>query len=286
MPEDIVTWIARVLARTSEEVILPSFRGLSDGDISEKTSAIDVVTKVDLKSEVMIAEQIRAVFSGAPVVGEEAVAENPGLLSAIKDSDICFVVDPIDGTLNYARGLPVFGVIVAVIENGVTTCGVIFDPITGDYLSAVKGGGAKSSRYNGSRAPLRLNTMGKPVDHMNGLASFEHFKKDLQPQVFSACGAFSSVTSLGCSAYDYRLASTGVVDFVFGSRLKPWDHAAGQLIHSEAGGFSALLSGEHYEPAMTDGVLLTAPSREAWLSIRKAFDGIPLESQPRLSACA
>ncbi|WP_376774316.1 MULTISPECIES: inositol monophosphatase family protein [Rhizobium] len=82
---------------------------------------------------------------------------------------------------------------------------------------------------------------------------------------------FSRTTTWRCSAYEYRAVATGAMSFALNAELKPWDHAAGVLIHHEASGYSALLSGEAYRPAMTKGWLLLAPDAESWEAIRRSF---------------
>jgi fructose-1,6-bisphosphatase/inositol monophosphatase family enzyme len=98
-------WLANLLAEVAAEEIMPRFRNLGDGAVQQKTSAADLVTEADVGAERAITHALTQRFSGAVVIGEEAVAERPELLDGWSKTDrLGFVIDPIDGTFNFASG--------------------------------------------------------------------------------------------------------------------------------------------------------------------------------------
>src|SRR5690606_38572061 len=125
-----------------QEEIMPRFRRLDDGTIKTKSGAFDLVTEADFGAERVITAAIKAHRPDYLVIGEEAVAANPKLLETSLEDRIVIYVDPVDGTANFAGGLPLFAVMAAVVENGETVAGVIYDPVGDDVVMAERGCGA------------------------------------------------------------------------------------------------------------------------------------------------
>ncbi|HSG35751.1 MAG TPA: inositol monophosphatase family protein, partial [Sphingomonadaceae bacterium] len=126
---------ARLIAATRDiaaEVILPRFRALDAGEIDTKSAPDDLVTIADRESERRLEEAVAAILPGAVTFGEEAISEGRIDLSDLGASELAVVVDPVDGTWNFANGLAVFGVILAVMEKGRTIWGGIYDPLGDD----------------------------------------------------------------------------------------------------------------------------------------------------------
>ena len=103
--------IRDLLRRTAKTEIMPRFQNLSAQDVSTKSRDDDLVTKADLASEAMITAELQNLFPHAVVVGEEVISKQPFLRTQMADHEICFVIDPIDGTWNFANGIPLFGII-------------------------------------------------------------------------------------------------------------------------------------------------------------------------------
>jgi fructose-1,6-bisphosphatase/inositol monophosphatase family enzyme len=99
------------------------------------------------------------------------------------------------------------------------------------------------------------------------------FEPDLRAQLAPRVLKFLRVTTWRCSAWEYRMLATGAMSFCLNESLKPWDHAAGVLIHTEAGGYAATLAGDAYRPTLTHGHLLSAPDRMSWDAVREALSG-------------
>src|SRR3712207_5059683 len=134
--------VAELLRSAAQTEILPRFRNLSAGAIRTKTSQLDLVTDADEAAERVIEAELLRLFPGAVVIGEEGVSRNPRLLDGLGDADLAFILDPVDGTLNFASGLPLFGVMAAVLSRGEVVCGIILDPMVDDWAVAIRGEGA------------------------------------------------------------------------------------------------------------------------------------------------
>ena len=133
--------VAELLREAAKAEILPHFRNLSEGAIRQKTSAHDLVTDADEATERVIEAGLLRAFPGALAVGEEAVSRDPDLLHGLGEADLAFILDPVDGTLNFASGLPLFGVMAAVLSRGEVVCGIILDPMVDDWAMAIRGEG-------------------------------------------------------------------------------------------------------------------------------------------------
>ena len=141
-----IGWLAGILADAAVAEIMPRFRRLGAGDVRQKTSAADLVTEADVNAERVIAAAIAERYPRALVVGEEACEIDATLLPRLGAAELAFVVDPVDGTFNFASGVPLFGVMAAVVQDGETVAGIIHDPIGKDFLIGARGAGSHSDR--------------------------------------------------------------------------------------------------------------------------------------------
>ena len=131
-----------ILRAAARAEVLPRFRHLAPNAVHEKTGPQDLVTEADLAAEAAITAALAARFPGATIVGEEATAADPTLLDRLDGAGLSFVVDPVDGTANFAAGLAVFAMMAAAIIGGQVVGAVIHDPLAGDSALALAGGGA------------------------------------------------------------------------------------------------------------------------------------------------
>ncbi|MBF0372096.1 MAG: inositol monophosphatase [Alphaproteobacteria bacterium] len=246
-----VTSIVRSVAETE---ILPRFRALAAHQIREKGPG-NLVTEADTEAELRLAERLTALLPGSAVVGEEAVADDPGVLDALTGDRPVWVLDPVDGTGNFARGRPLFAVIVALVRGGRTLQGWIHDPLSDITFHAIAGRGA----WAGDR---RLSIAAAPaLGQMAGSLGWRRNRR-IQERV-------RRVVRQGSVAHDYLCLAESSLHFALYRRLNPWDHAAGVLMHHEAGGHSALLDGQPYRPLPNGGTdLLLAPDRQSWQVLR------------------
>lgn len=264
--------VATLLREVAAAEILPRFGRLQRDQIHEKTSAFDVVTEADEAAERAIAAGLRKAFPGADVVGEEATGRDPALLDLLGSSALVFVVDPLDGTKNFASRLPLFGAMVAVVARGEVVAGVIHDPVGQTTACALRGQGAWLLSPDGLRTPLRVAAP-QAVKQMHGIVSTNFVPEPLRTQVNARLSSLATTNWFRCAAHEYRLAAAGHVDVLFYNKLMPWDHAAGWLLHQEAGGYSAHFDGSPYRPTHTTGGLLCAPDRASWEAVRRALLG-------------
>lgn len=262
-----------LLRATARAEILPRYRALGHDDIASKTSASDLVTIADQGAEKMISAGIAKILPDAEIVGEEAVSENPNVLKRIGDSKLSVIIDPIDGTWNFAKGLPLFGVILAVVHRSETVFGALYDPVMDDATTARKGQGAFHVSRDGSRKQLHLSKPErKGLADMIGAVPHCLYSPEERQRIATRFMAFERVLSYRCACHEYRILAEGSLDFSMSGPLKPWDHAAGELIYREAGGFAAMVDTmTPYRPDMTEGRLLLARSREAWREIHEAL---------------
>ncbi|WP_163876905.1 inositol monophosphatase family protein [Rhizobium laguerreae] len=268
--DDIFSAVMEDMRRAAEAEILPRFLGVTAEGIRTKTAPDDLVTDADIGAERRLTEALSAHFPEALLVGEEAVSADPSILTRLGDADLAVIIDPVDGTWNFAHGLPLFGMMVAIVSGGETVAGLIHYPVTGDFLAARPGRGAWHIARDGTRTRLSVALPG-PIGEMHGFVPLHMFPAEEQPVYAQSMLHFGRTSTWRCSAYEYRAVATGAMSFSLNAELKPWDHAAGVLIHHEAGGYGALLSGETYRPVMTKGRLLLAPDAESWEAIRRGF---------------
>ena len=137
-----ITTLSDLLRRAAKAEILPRFRRLGAGDVRAKTEATDLVTEADEQAERMMKAEAAKLWPDALFIGEESVAADPALLDGLKGADLAIIVDPVDGTFNFASGIPAFGVMASVVSKGETVAGIIYDPMGDDWVMAEKGGGA------------------------------------------------------------------------------------------------------------------------------------------------
>jgi len=240
--------------------IIPRFRNLGPDEIDMKSSATDLVTKADRATEEALTTASRAILPGAAVVGEEAVAEDISVLDAIGDVARCVIIDPIDGTMNFASGIAVFGVLIAVVEAGETVFALLYDPVRDDWAVAEPGSGAWLCREG--ETPRRLKAGDeRPMERSRGLVPLDCSAPSARADFLRRFDDALQVHDLRCSCHEYRLLASGEADFIVAQTLHPWDHAAGQLLVREAGGWSALESGGAYRPTLTRGRIVTASGR-------------------------
>jgi fructose-1,6-bisphosphatase/inositol monophosphatase family enzyme len=268
--KDQIAVIGAILARAARTEILPRFRTLTADQVRQKSSAFDLVTEADEAAEVMITAELQAVFPNAVVIGEEATHRDPNLLQAIGSAELAFIVDPIDGTKNFASGLPLFGVMAAATVRGEIVGGVIHDPICRDFAYAVKGGGAWLQHEDGTRADLRVAPP-VPVGEMEGFVATTFLPQPLRNTVNGNLARLGTSAQLRCAAHEYRLAAAGHCHLLLYNKLMPWDHAAGWLLHREAGGYSAHFDGTPYRPTNLTGGLIYAPDEASWQAARMAL---------------
>ncbi|MBV8094554.1 MAG: inositol monophosphatase [Acetobacteraceae bacterium] len=264
--------LASLLREAGMREIMPRFRALGAKDVRAKTGPLDLVTDADEAAEHMIAQALSHHFPSFVVIGEEAAGADPSLLEHLPDADCAFVVDPLDGTANYAAGVPVFGVMAAAFIRGEVVAGCIYDPICDEAALALRGEGAWTHSGEGRRMDLRVASPA-PVGQMTGAVSWRFLPEPERRVVCGNLPRLAATFSYRCAATEYRLAAAGHCHFLFYNRLMPWDHAPGWLLHREAGGYSAHFDGSSYMPNHRSRGLICAPDQESWHALREGLLG-------------
>ncbi|MDP1730945.1 MAG: inositol monophosphatase [Devosia sp.] len=261
--------LAGILREAAQREIMPRFRRLDAGMVRQKSEAIDLVTEADDEAERFIRIEVAKLAPGTLFVGEESVAQHPRLLDALDHAELAVVVDPVDGTANFAAGLPLFAVMASVVRNGETIAGIIYDPMGDDFVMAEKGSGA-FMRFPDGTADLRLAAAkATELGQMVGTASPFFLPLEARARVLGNLAKVRMSASYRCAGHEYRMAAAGHLHFTMFNKLMPWDHLAGTLIVQEAGGYAARLDGSPYLPMHRSGGLLLASDRDSWNLLRR-----------------
>jgi fructose-1,6-bisphosphatase/inositol monophosphatase family enzyme len=263
-----ITRLATILRDAAKAEILPRFRRLDRGQVRIKSEAIDLVTEADEEAERHIKAAVAEVWPDALFVGEESVAADASLLGALAGAEFAIVVDPVDGTANFAAGLPLFATMASVVRNGETIAGIIYDPMGDDWVLAEKGGGAWQRRADGTQWQLAV-AEAPALDQMVGHVSITFMPTESKPVILQNLAKVRVAANYRVAGHDYRTFATGHSHFVAFNKLMPWDHLAGSLISQEAGAYAARLDGSEYLPSHTGGGLLVATDRASWDALRR-----------------
>ena len=254
-----------LLRAAARAEIMPRFRKLG-GAVRTKSGPLDLVTDADTAAEAMITQGLHRLYPGCLVVGEEATAADPTLLKQLPGAELAFVVDPVDGTSNFAAGLPLFGTMAAAVVRGAVVASVIHDPVVDSSALAVRGGGAWEQAADGTRTTLRVSGRATLAE-MSGAVSWRYLQPDLRAVVLPNLAKLAQCYDFRCAAHEYRMLAAGHCQFLVFNRLMPWDHLPGWLLHQEAGGFSAQFDGTPYRPGQVKGGLVCAPDEACYAAL-------------------
>lgn len=264
--------LAAILREAAKVEILPRWRRLTPDMVRIKSHAADLVTEADEAAERLIRARVAGLAPQAAFVGEESVAADPRLVDRVAAAELAVVVDPVDGTGNFAAGLPLFAVMAAVVRRGEIIAGIIYDPFADDFVMAEKEAGAFVRRPNGAALPISA-ARAKPLGEMVGAASISGLPLDARARIGANLAKTRIASAYRCAGHEYRAFASGQLDFLFFNKLLPWDHLAGALIAREAGGHVARLDRSDYRPGMTEGGLLVAADAASWNVLREqVFD--------------
>ncbi|HMP57073.1 MAG TPA: inositol monophosphatase family protein [Novosphingobium sp.] len=217
-----------------EAAILPRWQALAAHEAAD-----DAVTVADHESEAILFERLAALLPDAALVGEEAAHADPALLDRLA-GDLCWIVDPLDGTNNFAEGKPPFGVLVALSDGGETQAGWILDGLSGRFCHAIRGQGAFIDGERITAGGSRPETPASPnFPYFMDPASRAAVQRHIAPH-------YALVDIPRCAAEQYPRLALGQNDVSIFERTLPWDHAAGVLFLNEAGGRAARMDGAPY----------------------------------------
>lgn len=270
--------VARIIRRAAVDHVLPYFRAPDKVDIREKTGPGDLVTAADLACERALTDALMAHMPGSVVVGEEAVSTDASALERLKGRAPVWIIDPVDGTSNFARGARLFAVIVALVVDEITVAGWIYDPLAERMSHAVKGKGCYTQDIL-LKPPPRIAPMA--LSQISGAMSSRFCGESSRRRIRERVRALRTQVTLGSAGQEYLHLLDGDLHATLYHRLMPWDHAAGVLMFAETGGYSAVVPGEDatggipYSPhgSIDRGALLNAPDPETWRLLRDHLFG-------------
>ena len=227
MLEKIVSIVreAGKIVRTATDIALQT---------TEKNGAADLVTKYDVAVEDLLREKLTALLPDALFYGEESAKEGD------PTKGWAFIVDPIDGTTNFVRGLNQSAISVALYKDGTAEYAAVYDPIKDEMFSAQRGGGAflNGAPIHVSDRPLEKGIFGMGTAIYN--REFDEKTISVTAQLFARSCDFRR---MGAAALDLCYVAAGRYDAFFEFSLAPWDFAAGRLVITEAGGLLSTMEG-------------------------------------------
>ncbi|MDA3870312.1 MAG: inositol monophosphatase [Gammaproteobacteria bacterium] len=231
MHYDLAT-LKQIIIAVAREELLPSF-----ADVQRSTKADgSFVTEADLAVQARVAHELKKHYPKTGLLGEEMTADQQRAL--LTNSDSLWCLDPLDGTSNFAVGTPYYAISLALIERGVPTLGIVYDPNRDECFVAMRGQGAFLND-----APLKVRPVELPLSKCTALIDFKRLPKQLSMNLVSL-QPYASQRSYGSVALDWCWLAASRVHVYLHGASNIWDYAAGQLIFSEAGGASCTLEGE------------------------------------------
>ncbi len=233
--------VGQLMRETAQSTLMRHYQNLATRDVTSK-AADDVVTIADTESEVLLAQGLAGILPEAAIVGEEAAHADPAVLDHLSDS-LCWIIDPLDGTNNFVHGIPHFAVSIAYYEAGQAQCGVVFNPVRGEWYTAQRGAGASC---NGQ--PIRVAGDTRLSEVLVGLGFYYDRGAMMQGTLNAIRDLFAEkihgIRRFGTASLDLCHVAQGRFGAFFEFQLSPWDFAAGGLIVEEAGGRVTTCRGE------------------------------------------
>jgi myo-inositol-1(or 4)-monophosphatase len=199
-----------------------------------------IVTEADRTCQQMIIDAVRSRFPDHGFIGEEGPGDQMLKIPSRDSEDTWWVIDPIDGTRNFAHKLPLFAVSLAAIQNGLPILGVIFDPCANMLFSAFAGGCAQCNGASIHRNDEALNSNSQ-------IAVTGHYDDEIPPGVLRLLNKFVCM-NLGSAALHYAYTALGSFAAAYSEKVKLWDLAAGAVINESAGAFLGDLNGNSWFP--------------------------------------
>ncbi len=249
-----------LLRRVSAEVVDPRFGNLAAGEVRSKRRPGDLVTVADREAELLLASSLQQAYPEALVLGEEAVSQDPSLVRAFRAADHAFTVDPVDGTRHFAKGSPDHALMLAEVRSGEVVRSWIWQPQHGSACVAERGAGAW---VDGRR--LQVEPSGQVA---RSLASRSWPRR--------VVGAWRGLRlTATCCGIDYPRLASGSADYAAYLKTKPWDHAPGSLLLTEAGGTVTTLDGRPYRVADSPRGLVAATDADTAELVRRTLHAVP-----------
>lgn len=263
---DLISAVSDLLREAAQTCVMPVF-GRRKANPQEKSPG-EWVTEADKAGEAFLEPALRSLIPGSLVVGEEASSADPGVLDRLSSDGNVWLIDPLDGTSNFAQRKPPFALMVALIRTGSTIASWILDPISNQLSISEKGAGSWIDSEK-----IKVGEESPDLCLMNGAVLRRFLPQELAEHVTAVEGRFANL-SMGskCAGFDYPAIANGSMNFALYWRTLPWDHAPGVLFLQEAGGHATRLDGSEYRVAdHARSGLLVARNKETWIKVKSTL---------------
>ncbi len=238
---EILEQMKQVVLKAAE--IIP---GSFDEEVIDKTGKANYATEYDLKVQETLYRELRKLVPEATMIGEEDIGEENHL------GDKAFIIDPIDGTINFARNMRMSTISVAYAEGGNIIAGVVYNPYSGEMFAAAKGEGAT---LNGKKIAVAEKPLSQALVFMGAAPYYE----EMISKTFRIAEQFlrigHDIRRFGTAAYEMCCVACGRADVMFEVILSPWDFGAARLILEESGGKITDMYGKELPPDKKSSVL-------------------------------
>ena len=262
-----IQYIQKIIEDVAAQEIIPRWKQLKDHEIQTKTGPSDLVTDADIEAERSLTAIFKQQFPGCGVIGEEAVSRGEINLQVMIQNppDLLFVIDPVDGTWNFAHDSETFACMVACLYKGETVMSWIYDVPQKTFATAEKGKGAfyGATQLKSSAPKLRAE--------IEGYIGMGYLPRLIRSDIEGKIKEVNNVSTLRCAGHEYLNLARGKADFAIFSRTEPWDHLAGMLLLEEAGGVSRRYDDQPYKIKDRRQVLLNASSEVVWDDMHDLF---------------
>jgi len=268
MSATLLTDVSRIMVEVAAAEVMPRWRNLGTGDVSEKTGPDDLVTIADRAAELALTERLAAYLPGSLVVGEEAVSADASVMRRLQERGPVWVIDPIDGTQAFAGGEPDFTLMVALVEDGRATAGWIYAPALGEIAYGGKEHGVWMGR-DGKAATSRARAdVPVRVGDMIGLLGKRNLTDARRAELQAKEASFKALEGVIYAGIDYMRLLRGEAHFVLYGKSEPWDHLPGLAILAAHDFYAAKHDGSAYRAGDNTGGLLIAPDAGSYSEIR------------------
>lgn len=268
-------YVADIIREVAMDKIVPRFKKLATHEIRSKSSPGDLATIADDEAEAELTRILKDLMPGSQVVGEEAVSSGTVSRDILRSKDTVWVIDPVDGTGNFANGRPVFGTMVALIKNGERVMSWIYQIPNDRMVIGEKGAGVWIADIPFEKRPVPE----AEIDFLQHKAfvSRKFMPPHMRPFVDEQAKKLKDVSTYMCCAWEYVNLLEGETLFSVYKRIEPWDHLAGVLLLEEAGYYVRKWDGSPYDVGDQKGGLVNAPSKEIWERAHEMFVAGPMK---------
>lgn len=263
---DLISTVSALLWEASQTCVMPVFGKLA-ADPKEKSPG-EWITEADMSCEAFLEPALHSLIPGSLVIGEEAASENPNILHHLDHDTDVWLVDPLDGTANFAKGETPFALMVALIRNRETVASWILEPLANQLSVSEKGSGSWINNQQ-----INVSKESPELKNMAGAVLRRFLPQELATHINEVEGRFAKLSAGSkCAGFDYPSVANGTMDFVLYWRTLPWDHAAGVLFLEEAGGYAARPDGTKFRVSdYAEPGLLVAQNKATWSKARSAL---------------